>query len=299
MVRQFLIQLRQSTLQHPRITKHFLLQLFPVQKFPRSVHKFSHLRYIGPILDYLRFLIFHVPTTKFQQQLSQYVKYNMRLSSRTPSTAMMNSNMIQSQSDNSTGYTNILSSLPIASRKSRQHLHKQKHKAISQYGSLLQEKTLLPFHQALTQQQCEIIHKELKEGNRKQGHWMWYAFPVDIYDVLKGTAYTPSKTSIQYSIKPSGVKAFLKDPFLKKYYKKTLAILVKRLDEENKTFDLKKFFGDIDYNKFKFHINLFYCICQEMNCEEIGNLTRIYNHIHRTSTTKSIKRLTPCQIRST
>jgi len=73
MVHSFMKQLKQSTLNHPRITKHFLRQLFPVEMFPRSIHKYSHMSFLGPIFDYMRFLLFQTPTKKFQKQLVQFI----------------------------------------------------------------------------------------------------------------------------------------------------------------------------------------------------------------------------------
>ena len=307
-VREFMVQLKRSTLQHPRITKHFLRQIFPVETFRRSVHKFSHLQYIGPVLDYLRFLIFHVPTKKFQQQLSQYIKDHVRQQSTGTHPSPMthhniipqrhsgnNNNNIISISTRPTGRGAVALSSPTtsATRSRRRH----RHQPVSQYGQALQNWKLFRFHDVLTDEQCKIIHNELENGTTKRGHWMWYAFPADISDIFKNISHKPSKTSVYYSIKPAGVKAFLKDNHLKTYYKKALDILVGRLDR-NDGFDLKKFFGDIDYNKFKFHIQLFYNVCQKMDCEAMGALSRIHNHIYPPSSTTRSRRLTSGQIRT-
>ena len=72
-LQDFMSQVKKSTLKHPRITKHFLRQVFPVERFPKSIHRFSHLSLFGPIIDYIRFLLFKPPTKKFQKQLVQFI----------------------------------------------------------------------------------------------------------------------------------------------------------------------------------------------------------------------------------
>jgi len=124
------------------------------------------------------------------------------------------------------------------------------------------------------------IYRELQTQATKTNHWMWYAFPVDIQDVFKTVPnQQPSQTSKKYSVTPEDVRKFLNDNYLKNYYHNVLEIIVNRLKDNS--LDLKKFFGDIDYHKFKFHINLFYKVCLEIQCSEMDNLTTIYNHIQQ------------------
>ena len=73
LIYSFMEQVRRSTLKHPRITKNFLRQIFPIGRFTKSIHKYSHLSLIGPIIDYIRFLLFQPPTKKFQKQLVQFI----------------------------------------------------------------------------------------------------------------------------------------------------------------------------------------------------------------------------------
>ena len=72
-IEDFMAQLKKSTLKRPRVTKYFLRQLFPLENFSGSIHKYSRLPILQNVFDYLRYLIAGPPSKKFQQQMARYV----------------------------------------------------------------------------------------------------------------------------------------------------------------------------------------------------------------------------------
>lgn len=72
LIHEFLSSVQKAILDHPRITRHVLEQMLPVGSFRKSIHKYSNWTKIAPLLDYVHYLVFGPPTSKFQKQLSQY-----------------------------------------------------------------------------------------------------------------------------------------------------------------------------------------------------------------------------------
>lgn len=72
LIHEFLSSVQKAILDHPRITRHVLEQMLPVGSFRKSIHKYSNWSKIAPLLDYVHYLVFGPPTSKFQKQLSQY-----------------------------------------------------------------------------------------------------------------------------------------------------------------------------------------------------------------------------------
>lgn len=72
LIHEFLSSVQKAILAHPIITRRVLEQMLPVGSFRKSIHKYSNLSKIAPFLDYVHYLVFGPPTSKFQKQLSQY-----------------------------------------------------------------------------------------------------------------------------------------------------------------------------------------------------------------------------------
>lgn len=70
----FLKSLEASMLARPRVTRRFLVQVLPVEWFPRSLHTHAGWRDVAFILDYLRYLLLGVPSKRFEQQLRMYAQ---------------------------------------------------------------------------------------------------------------------------------------------------------------------------------------------------------------------------------
>jgi len=72
-IEDFMAQLKKSIMKRPLVTKYFLRQLFPLESFSGSIHKYSNLPILQNVVDYLRYLIAGPPSKKFQQQMARYV----------------------------------------------------------------------------------------------------------------------------------------------------------------------------------------------------------------------------------
>jgi len=69
---QFMTNVKRSTLKRPRVTNHFLRQVFPVEYFPESIHKYSRFSRIGYIIDFIRYLLMKPPRAKFGTQVNRF-----------------------------------------------------------------------------------------------------------------------------------------------------------------------------------------------------------------------------------
>lgn len=70
----FLAAVRRSMRKRPRVTRHVLEQILPVGSFPRSIHKYSEWKKLGPLIDYIKYTIYGAPKQKFKQQMLQTYK---------------------------------------------------------------------------------------------------------------------------------------------------------------------------------------------------------------------------------
>lgn len=99
------------------------------------------------------------------------------------------------------------------------------------------------------------ILEHLRNSPRKTQHWMWWAFPQYVSpEVFREVSQTTRDNSLSFN----EARLFLMDDILREYYFNALQILHNKFHtSRNINGELRQFFGDIDYDKFRRSITLF------------------------------------------
>ena len=170
-IEDFMAQLKKSTLKRPRITKYFLRQLFPLESFSGSIHKYSNLPILQNVVDYLRYLIAGPPSKKFQQQMARYVytfppSSPLPLSKKTLSIPTRSSSQEQSLNSMS-DYLDLYVSLRQMDNEKRKKIFKKTQKLLTEKikKALLSEKQNANSEkQKLLLNNLSFIFRVLEEG---------------------------------------------------------------------------------------------------------------------------------------
>ncbi len=117
------------------------------------------------------------------------------------------------------------------------------------------------------------ILTEIQSNPRKQGHWMWWAFPInlEIYakdNLLVNAAF--SSTTKKFALTEEAAEAYIKDETLR-------AQLVKRFDAIRNKKNIAAFFGEIDLDKLNSSIKFFSKVAVKANDKELLYLLNSVN----------------------
>lgn len=100
---EFLKRLKAFMKKKPKVMTRFLENVLPPNFFPRSLHRYADLKHISFILNYLRFMLFGIPTKSFQQQLANYAEGIDQFVFLSPSGSPDGKGMRSSNSSSSSG----------------------------------------------------------------------------------------------------------------------------------------------------------------------------------------------------
>lgn len=169
-IEDFMRQVKRSTLKRPRVTKYFLRQLFPIENFSGSVHKYTGVPILQNVLDYFRYLMFAPPSKKFQQQMARYVYLPPNLSSQQQTSSQHQQTLSQQQTPNNmTDYLNLYLSLrKMEDHEKRKKIFKRTQKLLTdKIKKALSEKQIVSSdEQAILLNNLTFIFRVLEDGLR-------------------------------------------------------------------------------------------------------------------------------------